>query len=96
MATFNCTQMGFLTKHIYTGNHCRIARIITNVTLFLLKDLGDHSESAYSVQTSDGEAICRLIAGYADILTAQKSSTLKDEDKVAIVTEELKMDQHAG
>ena len=56
-----------------------------------MKDFGDHSESTYSVWTSDGEAISRLISGYTDIIITQKSPALRDEDDIAI-----KMDQHAG
>lgn len=44
--------------------------------------------------TTEGEAICRLIAGYADIISAQTSPALRDDD--GIVTEELKVDQKSG
>ena len=31
-------------------------------------DFGDYSESYYSVQTTEGETISQLIAGYIDII----------------------------
>ncbi len=34
----------------------------------LLQDFGDYSESFYSVQTTEGETISQLIAGYIDII----------------------------
>ena len=34
----------------------------------LLQDFGDHSDSYYSVQTTEGEQISQLIAGYIDII----------------------------
>ena len=94
MATLNCTKMGFFTKHIYAGNYCPYAcnlnRIYSSHTS--LKDFGEYSESTYSVQTSDGEAISRLIAGYADIVTTQKSPSCDYE----VTTDDLIMDQYIG
>ena len=55
-----------------------------------LKDFGDYSEPAYSVQTSDGEAISRLIAGYADIVTAQRSPAALEDAEYEEITEDLK------
>ena len=54
-----------------------------------MKDFGIHSESTYSVWTSDGGAISRLIAGYADIIAAQKSLSGAEDEA------DLKVDQHA-
>lgn len=33
-----------------------------------LQDFGDYSDSYYSVQTTEGEQISQLIAGYIDII----------------------------
>nr|A0A3G2LGI8.1 RecName: Full=Talin [Oscarella pearsei]AYN71349.1 talin [Oscarella pearsei] len=38
-------------------------------------DFGDYSESYYSVQTTEGEQISRLIAGYIDIILKKKRAT---------------------
>lgn len=38
-------------------------------------DFGDYSESYYSVQTSEGEAISQLIAGYIDIILKKKKNS---------------------
>ena len=35
-------------------------------------EFGDYSQSVYSVQTTEGEAISQLIAGYIDILINKK------------------------
>ncbi|XP_074594271.1 talin-1-like [Brevipalpus obovatus] len=37
-------------------------------------DFGDYSDSYYSVQTSEGEQIARLIAGYIDIILKRKKA----------------------
>ena len=36
------------------------------------QDFGDYSESFYSVQTTEGETISQLIAGYIDIIMQKK------------------------
>ncbi|KJE89680.1 hypothetical protein CAOG_009384 [Capsaspora owczarzaki ATCC 30864] len=38
-------------------------------------DFGDYSESYYSVQTSEGDAISQLIAGYIDIILKKKKNS---------------------
>lgn len=35
---------------------------------YLLQDFGEYQESYYSVQTTEGEQISQLIAGYIDII----------------------------
>lgn len=35
---------------------------------FFLQDFGEYQESYYSVQTTEGEQISQLIAGYIDII----------------------------
>lgn len=39
----------------------------------LLKDFGEYQESYYSVQTTEGEQISQLIAGYIDIILKKVS-----------------------
>ncbi len=36
--------------------------------IFLLQDFGDYQDGYYSVQTTEGEQIAQLIAGYIDII----------------------------
>lgn len=49
-----------------------------------LKDFGDHPDSVYSVQTSEGDKISRLIAGYIDITTKKiQLQSVKDEDEMS-------------
>ena len=43
-------------------------------------DFGDYSESYYSVQTTEGEQISQLIAGYIDIILKKK----KGQDHLGI------------
>ena len=38
------------------------------------QDFGDHSESFYSVQTTEGETISQLIANYTDIIVQKMKS----------------------
>lgn len=56
-------------------------------TEICLQDLGDYYESYYSVQTTEGEAIAQLIAGYINIIMQRKKPKLEneDEDEPAIV-----------
>ena len=53
------------------------------------QDFGDHSESFYSVQTTEGETISQLIAGYIDIIMRNKTPIHRevpdDEDEPVIV-----------
>lgn len=41
----------------------------------VLKDFGEYQESYYSVQTTEGEQISQLIAGYIDIILKKVSAT---------------------
>lgn len=43
----------------------------------ILKDFGEYQESYYSVQTTEGEQISQLIAGYIDIILKKASATNK-------------------
>lgn len=58
------------------------------------QDFGDYSESFYSVQTTEGETISQLIAGYIDIIMQKKrpihGEVPDDEDEPVIV--ELEVD----
>ncbi len=53
------------------------------------QDFGDYSESFYSVQTTEGETISQLIAGYIDIIMQKKKPIHRDvpddEDEPVIV-----------
>lgn len=40
----------------------------------LLQDFGEYQESYYSVQTTEGEQISQLIAGYIDIILKKVSA----------------------
>lgn len=54
-------------------------------------DFGDYSDSYYSVQTSEGDQISQLIAGYIDIILKKKKDAeriLNDEDTELAITEE--------
>lgn len=57
------------------------------------QDFGDYSESFYSVQTTEGETISQLIAGYIDIIMQKKKPRHADvtdvEDEPVIVDFEV-------
>lgn len=57
------------------------------------KDFGDYSESFYSVQTTEGEAISQLIAMYIDIIMQKKKplhpDMPEDEDEPVIVESDV-------
>lgn len=40
----------------------------------ITKDFGEYQESYYSVQTTEGEQISQLIAGYIDIILKKASN----------------------
>lgn len=42
--------------------------ISSNAVFFFFQDFGEYQESYYSVQTTEGEQISQLIAGYIDII----------------------------
>lgn len=43
------------------------------VGVCILQDFGEYQESYYSVQTTEGEQISQLIAGYIDIILKKVS-----------------------
>ena len=55
------------------------------------QDFGDYSESFYSVQTTEGETISQLIAGYIDLIIRPKkppvNTDVADDDDTAVVME---------
>ena len=57
------------------------------------QDFGDYSESFYSVQTTEGETISQLIAGYIDIIMQKKKPIIRDvpedEDEPVIMDFEV-------
>ena len=55
----------FNTQNVYLAT-------MLNIT-FSFKDFGDYTEGYYSVQTSEGEQISQLIAGYIDIILKKVS-----------------------
>lgn len=46
---------------------CQSPALVLPCTL-LLQDFGDYQDGYYSVQTTEGEQIAQLIAGYIDII----------------------------
>lgn len=44
------------------------------VDVCFLQDFGEYQESYYSVQTTEGEQISQLIAGYIDIILKKVSA----------------------
>lgn len=55
-----------------------------------LQDFGDYSESFYSVQTTEGETISQLIAGYIDIIMQKKKplhKEIEDEDEEPVIVD---------
>ncbi|KAI1290436.1 Talin-2 [Halotydeus destructor] len=68
------------TKEIIkTWNLTTVKRWAASPNSFTL-DFGDYSDSYYSVQTTEGEKISQLIAGYIDIILKQK----KAKDRMGI------------
>ena len=56
----------------------------------LSQDFGDYSESFYSVQTTEGETISQLIAGYIDIIMQKKKplhKEIEDEDEEPVIVD---------
>lgn len=54
-------------------------------------DFGDYADAYYSVQTTDGEQISRLIGGYIDIIIKKRKETTRvtqDEEEQVAVSEE--------
>lgn len=54
------------------------------------QDFGDYSESFYSVQTTEGETISQLIAGYIDIIMQKKKPIhreVPDEDEEPVIVD---------
>lgn len=44
---------------------------------FCLQDFGDYQDGYYSVQTTEGEQIAQLIAGYIDIILKKVPAIIK-------------------
>lgn len=61
------------------------------------QDFGDYSESFYSVQTTEGETISQLIAGYINIIMQKKKPIHRevpdDEDEPVIMDFEVESKQ---
>ena len=58
--------------------------------LHLFQDFGDYSESFYSVQTTEGETISQLIAGYIDIIMQKKKPLhreVPDDDEEPVIVD---------
>lgn len=47
----------------------------------LSQEFGEYSKSIYSVQTTEGDAISRMITGYIDIMLQRKSPIYSDYAK---------------
>ncbi|KAI9331954.1 hypothetical protein BDR26DRAFT_1010745 [Obelidium mucronatum] len=65
----------------------RWAAAVNSFTL----DFGDYADAYYTVQTSEGEQISQLIAGYIDIILKKKKEAdkvLHEEEEVLMTTEE--------
>ena len=70
--------------------HHLISVCISSVTGVSLQDFGDYSESFYSVQTTEGETISQLIAGYIDIIMQKKKplhKEIEDEDEEPVIVD---------
>ncbi|XP_061451986.1 talin-2 isoform X3 [Rhineura floridana] len=69
----NC---GAMTEIEAKVKYVKLARSLRTygVSFFLVKDFGEYQESYYSVQTTEGEQISQLIAGYIDIILKKKQS----------------------
>ena len=69
---------------------CKVS-VVSVVLLLTLQDFGDYSELFYSVQTTEGETISQLIAGYIDIIMQKKnpihSEVPVDEDEESMIVE---------
>lgn len=56
-----------------------------------IQDFGDYQEGFYSVQTTEGEQIAQLIAGYIDIILKKRSAKdtiLPDGDEESMMMED--------
>uniref|UniRef100_A0A8C0XDM7 Talin-2 n=1 Tax=Castor canadensis TaxID=51338 RepID=A0A8C0XDM7_CASCN len=69
----NCGEMSEIEAKV---KYVKLARSLRTygVSFFLVKDFGEYQESYYSVQTTEGEQISQLIAGYIDIILKKKQS----------------------
>lgn len=63
-------------------------------------DFGDYSNSYYTVQTTEGEQISRLLAGYIDLIIKKRSDTSADivdgNGEIAIAQESIRPARAAG
>ena len=54
---------------VYNLPRCYLSCLLNpNFSLLCPKDFGDYQDGYYSVQTTEGEQIAQLIAGYIDII----------------------------
>ena len=85
----NCT----LSVHVHIPTHTSTHTHTHTHTHSHTQDFGDYSESFYSVQTTEGETISQLIAGYIDIIMQKKKPIHRevpdDEDEPVIVDFEV-------
>lgn len=51
----------------------------------LFKDFGDYQDGYYSVQTTEGEQIAQLIAGYIDIILKKVSAATQPAHSLALL-----------
>lgn len=78
MAAYHCEEMGSITQELHAGEKHHMCNFIVlesnwpdlerNTSSGCLQDFGEYQESYYSVQTTEGEQISQLIAGYIDII----------------------------
>lgn len=84
MAAYHCEEMGSITQELHAGKKHHVCIYVRrcnfivlesswpelerNTSSGCLQDFGEYQESYYSVQTTEGEQISQLIAGYIDII----------------------------
>ena len=72
-----------------TVNESKIQVFFSILHVFCLifcQDFGDYQDGYYSVQTTEGEQIAQLIAGYIDIILKKVSCNIKSILYMSIVT----------
>lgn len=86
--TFETSSLAIYTK-LLTMYFMDDFFFLFSLSLIPPQDFGDYSESFYSVQTTEGETISQLIAGYIDIIMQKKrpihGEVPDDEDEPVIV-----------
>lgn len=71
VAPDDCASLGGVPQQFHPGEWLPPPMLpwpLTHCPLVPTQDFGDYSESYYSVQTTEGEQISQLIAGYIDII----------------------------